>query len=87
MTEKARTRVVTPIRLGLMKTTDPTLHWSVRSRSVSTHLVDVPQPLADVLKALGVADVVHQHNAHGASVVGGGDGMEPLLTRRVPGNK
>lgn len=54
---------------------------------MGAHLVDVSQPLADVLKALGVADVVHQHDAHGASVVGGGDGMEPLLTGRVPVNK
>lgn len=49
-----------------------------------THLIDVPEPLADVLEALGVGDVVHQHDAHGPSVVGGGDGVEALLPRRVP---
>lgn len=52
--------------------------------TLATHLIDVPEPLADVLKALGVADVVDEHDAHGSSVVGGGDGVEPLLTCRVP---
>lgn len=48
------------------------------------YLVDIAQPFTDVLKALGVGDVIDQHDAHGSSVVGGGDGVEPLLARRVP---
>ena len=48
------------------------------------YLVDVAQPFADVFEALGVGDVVDQHDAHGSSVVGGGDGVEPLLARCVP---
>lgn len=57
------------------------------SLASGTHLIDVPEPFADVLKALGVGDVVHQHDAHGPSVVGGGDGVEALLPRRVPAEK
>ena len=40
-------------------------------------LVDVPEPLGDVVEGLGVGDVVDQHDAHGPAVVGGGDGVEP----------
>ncbi len=29
-------------------------------------------------------DIVYEHDAHGAPVVGGGDGTEALLARRVP---
>jgi len=47
-------------------------------------LVDVAEPLGDVVEALGVGDVVHQHDAHGAAVVARGDRVEPLLTRCVP---
>lgn len=63
---------------------DPLGHRKRSGLGPVTHLVDVPEPLADVLEALGVGDVVHQHDAHGPSVVGGGDGVEPLLPRRVP---
>lgn len=48
------------------------------------YLIDIAQPFADVLKALGVGDVIDQHDAHGSSVVGGGDGVKPLLACRVP---
>lgn len=48
------------------------------------YLVNVAQPFADVFEALGVGDVVDQHDAHGSSVVGGGDGVEPFLARCVP---
>ena len=47
-------------------------------------LLDVPDPVLDVVETLLVGDVVHQHDAHGAPVVGRGDSPEPLLTRRVP---
>ena len=47
-------------------------------------LLDVPDPVLDVVKALLVGDVVDEHDAHGAAVVGRGDGAEPLLPRRVP---
>ena len=48
------------------------------------YLINVAQPFADVFKALGVGDVVDQHDAHSSSVVGGGDGVEPFLARCVP---
>lgn len=31
-----------------------------------------------------IRNVIHQQNAHGATVVGGSDGAEALLPRRVP---
>lgn len=48
------------------------------------YLVNIAQPFADILKALGVGDVIDQHDAHGSSVVGGGDGVKALLACRVP---
>lgn len=48
------------------------------------HLINVAQPFADVFEALGVGDVIDQHDAHGSSVVGGGDGVEPFLPCCVP---
>ena len=47
-------------------------------------LFNVPDPVLDVVETLLVGDVVHQHDAHGAPVVGGGDRPEPLLARRIP---
>lgn len=48
------------------------------------HLINVAQPFADVFEALGVGDVIDQHDAHGSSVVRGGDGVEPFLPCCVP---
>jgi len=47
-------------------------------------LVDIPQPLGDVVKALRVGYVIHEEDAIGAPVVTGGDRVETLLTSRVP---
>ena len=47
-------------------------------------LFNVPDPVLDVVEALLVGDVVDQHDAHGAAVVGRGDGAESLLPRSVP---
>lgn len=47
-------------------------------------LLDVSDPVLNVLERLLVGHVVHEHDAHGAAVVGGGDRSEPLLTGRVP---
>lgn len=52
-----------------------------------THSIDVSKPPSDVVKRLGVSDVIHQENAHSAPVVGCGDGVEPLLASRVPGGE
>lgn len=40
-------------------------------------------PVLDGVEGLLVGDVVHEDEAHGASVVGCGDGTVTLLTRRV----
>ena len=50
----------------------------------TAHLIYIPQPLGNVFKGLGICDVVDEHDAHGSTVVGGGDGVETLLTSRVP---
>ena len=55
-----------------------------RRSSSGTHLVDVPQPLGDVVECFGVGDVVDEHDAHSSAVVGRRDGVEPLLPRCVP---
>merc|ERR1719431_583935 len=41
----------------------------------------------DAAEGLLVGDVVHEDEAHGAAVVGRGDGPVPLLARRVPNLK
>lgn len=48
------------------------------------YLVNVAQPFTDVFEALGIGDVVDQHDTHGSSVIGGGDGVESFLARCVP---
>ena len=47
-------------------------------------LLDVADPVADVGEGLFVSDVVHQQDAHGSSVVCGGDRAEALLSGSVP---
>ena len=47
-------------------------------------LLDVPDPVFDVVERFVAGDVVDEQDAHGAAVVGRGDGPEPLLSRRVP---
>lgn len=51
---------------------------------VCVYLINIAQPFTDVFKALGIGDIVDQHDTHGSSVVGGGDGVEPFLARCVP---
>lgn len=53
-------------------------------KGVCVYLIDIAQPFADVFKALGIGDIVDQHDTHGSSVVGGGDGVEPFLACCVP---
>ena len=65
------------------------LHVALISKNHPLHiligvLVNVPQPLGNVIKGLGIGDVVDEHDTHGATVVAGGDGVEPLLPSRVP---
>ena len=47
-------------------------------------LLDVPDPVLDVVETLLVGNIIDKHDAHGPAVVGRGDGPEPLLSRRVP---
>ena len=47
-------------------------------------LLNVPDPVLDVVKALLVGDVIHEHDPHGPAIVGRGDGAEALLARSVP---
>ena len=41
-------------------------------------------PVADIGERLLVCDIVHEENAHGAAIVGGGDGAKPLRAGSVP---
>ena len=47
-------------------------------------LLDVGVPRSYVFKRLLVGNIEHEQDAHRTTVVGGGDGAETLLTRRVP---
>ena len=57
---------------------DHLLHISTRV------LLNVPDPVLDVVEALLVCDVVDEHDSHGPPVVGRRDGPEALLAGRVP---
>jgi len=65
------------------------LHVSLVSKDHSLYifismLIYVPQPFGNVVKRLGICDVIHQHDAHCPPVVASGDGVESLLASRVP---
>ena len=47
-------------------------------------LVDLPEPVLDVVKSLLLSDVVNKNNAHSAFVVCLSDCSEPLLPGSVP---
>lgn len=47
-------------------------------------LLDILQPVGDVVEGLQICDVVQQQDAHRAPVVGGGERSEALLTGGVP---
>ena len=47
-------------------------------------LVDFSQPVLDVLEGLPVGDVIDEDDPVGSLVVGGSDGLEPLLASSVP---
>lgn len=51
---------------------------------METDLVNVSEPFADVFEALGVGDVIYEHDSHGPSVVRGSDGVKPFLSRCIP---
>ena len=67
----------------------PLIHVTLVAQNHFLHVLrcvflDVPDPVLDVVETLLVGDVIHQHDAHGAPVVGRGDRPEPLLARSVP---
>lgn len=49
-----------------------------------TYFLYIPQPIRQVVERLKVGDVVHENDAHSASVVCRGQGPEALLTSCVP---
>lgn len=70
-------------------------YWNIWSMQVTSnhtvlwscclfYLINIAKPLADVFKALGIGDVIHQHDTHGSSVVRGGDSVEAFLACCVP---
>jgi len=74
---------------ALFRNLSPVVHVALVAEDHLLHvgagvLLNVPDPVLDIVKGLLVGDVVHQHNAHGSSVVGRGDGPEPLLAGGVP---
>lgn len=57
---------------------------SHESRCLETHLLNVSQPFADILKAFSVGNVIDQQDPHGSSVVRGCDGVKTLLSCCIP---
>lgn len=51
------------------------------------HLINIPEPFGNVVEALSVRDVVHEHDTHSTTIVRGGDCVETLLSGSVPENK
>jgi len=51
---------------------------------VSGVLLDVSDPVPDVLERLLVSDVVHQQDPHGAPVIGRRYGAKPFLASSIP---
>ena len=67
----------------------PVVHVALVAKDHLLHvgagvLLNVPDPVLDVVEALLVGDVVDEHDAHRPAVVGRGDGAEPLLPGSVP---
>lgn len=52
---------------------------SAQIHAINTNLIYISQPLDNVLEALLICYVVHQHYAHCSSVVGRCDCVESLL--------
>lgn len=46
--------------------------------------VNLLQPLLDVVEGIHVGDIVHDADAVGTAVVGGGDGAEAFLAGGIP---
>lgn len=51
---------------------------------METDLINISEPFADVFEALGVGDVIYEHDSHGPSVVRGSDGVKPFLSGCIP---
>lgn len=49
-----------------------------------TYLLDVPQPIGQIIERLQICDVVHQQDAHRSPIVGSSQRPEPLLAGSVP---
>ena len=47
-------------------------------------LLNVPDPISDIVERALIGDVVHQQNAHGAAVIRRCDCPEPFLPRCIP---
>ena len=76
-------------RLNKFNHLSPVIHVALISQNHLLHvcarvLLDIPDPVLDVVEALLVGDVVDEHDAHRPAVVGRGDGAEPLLPGGVP---
>ena len=76
-------------RLNKFNHLSPVIHVALISQNHLLHvcarvLLDIPDPVLDVVEALLVGDVVDEHDAHRPAIVGSGDGAEPLLPGSVP---
>jgi len=47
-------------------------------------LLNVSDPVPDVVEGLLIGDIVHEQDSHGTSVVGSSNGSEALLSSSIP---
>jgi hypothetical protein len=67
----------TTMRIAAIITNENLVYW------LRCVLLDILEPLLDVLEGLLICDVIHQKDSHGISIVSGRDCLEPFLTRCI----
>lgn len=47
------------------------------------YFIDISQPFGDIVEALGVSDVIDQHNTHRSPVITGGYCVKPIRQKQT----
>jgi len=70
--------------LRIHSVTEITTNNTTDSLCHTHYLINVTQPLGDIVKCLGTCNVINKHYAHGTTVVWCRDGVEAFLPSSVP---
>ena len=57
---------------------------SAMKHQTNTYIINIPQPLCDIVEGLVIGDVVDEKDTHRAAIVRGGYRVKTLLTGGVP---